>query len=79
MAHSMKYCNQNVLVYLREALLSRTNQFFDIYRGFFSGLHLAVGRHHRRRIPRYPQGLQLGRVKVFLADHVIFLPALLLM
>ena len=40
------------------------------YRDFFSGLHLAVGRHQRRRSPRYPHGLQLGRVKVFLADHM---------
>ena len=40
-----------------------------MYRRFFSCLHLAVGRHHRRRTPRYPHGLQLGRVKVFLADH----------
>ena len=28
-------------------------QFFDICRGFFSDLHLAVGRYHRRRISRY--------------------------
>ena len=45
-------------------------QFFDKYRGFFSCLHLAVGRHQLRRIPRCPRGLQLGRVEVFLADHM---------
>ena len=44
-------------------------QCFDIYRGLFSCLHLAVGRHHRRRILRYPHGLQFSRVKVSLADH----------
>ena len=45
-------------------------QFFDIFSGFFSGLHLAVGRHRRRRVPRYPHGLQFSRVKVFLTDLV---------
>ena len=45
-------------------------QFFDIYRGFFSCLHLAVGRHHRRRTSRCPHGVQFGRVKVSLADHM---------
>ena len=45
-------------------------QFFDKYRGFFSCLHLAVGRHQLRRIPRCPRGLQLGRVEVCLADHM---------
>ena len=40
------------------------------HRGFFSCLHLAVGRHHRRRTPRCPHGLQLRKVKVFLADHM---------
>ena len=45
-------------------------QVFDIYLGVFSCLHLAVGRHHRRRIPRHPHGLQLGRVKVFIAHHM---------
>ena len=44
-------------------------QFFDIFRGFFSGLHLADGRHHRRRTPRCPHGLQLSRVKVSFTDH----------
>ena len=33
-------------------------QFFDTYRGFFSCLHLAVGRHHRRRTSRCPHDLQ---------------------
>ena len=32
-------------------------KFSDKYRGFFSCLHLAVGRHHRRRILRNPHGL----------------------
>ena len=41
-----------------------------MYRGFFFCLHLAVGRHHRRRILRCLQGLQLGSVKVFLAHHM---------
>ena len=45
-------------------------QLFDIYCRFFSCLHLAVGRHHRRRTSWCPHGLQLSRVKVFLADHV---------
>ena len=45
-------------------------QIFDVYRRFFSGLHLAVGRHHRRRTSRCPHGLQLSRVKVLLADHM---------
>ena len=45
-------------------------QLLDIYRRLFSGLRLAVGRHHRRRIPRHSYGFQLGRVKVFLTDHV---------
>ena len=45
-------------------------QLLDIHRRFFSGLHLAVGRHHRRRIPRY--GLQLSRVEVFLNDQYAY-------
>ena len=45
-------------------------QFFDIHRGFFSCLHLAVGRHHRRRILGIPHDLQIGRVKVSLAHHM---------
>ena len=45
-------------------------QLLDKPRRFFSGLHLAVGRHHRRRTPRCPHGLQLSRVKIFLADYV---------
>ena len=45
-------------------------QSFQIFSGLFFGSHLAVGRHHRRRIPRYPHGLHLDRVKVFLADHM---------
>ena len=39
-------------------------QFFDMFRGFFSCLHLAVGRHHRRRTSRCPHGLQLSRVSL---------------
>ena len=63
-------------------------QFFDKSRGFFSCLHLAVGHHQRRKIPRCSRGLQLSRVEVFLADHMhtswilpqsLFPPALLLM
>ena len=45
-------------------------EFFDVYSGFFVCSHLAVGRHHRRRISRYPHGLQLSRVKVLLTDHM---------
>ena len=43
-------------------------QFFDVHRLFFSCL--AVGRHHRRRTPWCPHGLQLSRVKVLLTDHM---------
>ena len=32
--------------------------------------YLLSCQNHRRRIPRYPHGLQLGRVKFFLADHM---------
>ena len=32
--------------------------------------HLAVGHHHRRRTSRCPHGLQFGKVKVSLADHM---------
>ena len=39
-------------------------------RGSFSGLHLVVGRHHRRRSSRFPHGLQLSRDKVLLADQM---------
>ena len=53
--------------FLQETQLSRISQ---LYRGFFSGLHLAVGRHHRRRTPRCPHGLQLSRVKVSFTDHM---------
>ena len=45
-------------------------QLFDTYRRFSICSHLAVGRHHRRRILRNPHGLQFGRVKFFLADHM---------
>ena len=45
-------------------------QFFDIRYGFFSCLHLAVGRHHHRRTAPCPHGLHLSRVKVSLADHM---------
>ena len=45
-------------------------QLFDIYRRFFSCLHLAVGLHHRRRTSWCPHDLQLSRVKVFLTDHI---------
>ena len=45
-------------------------QIFDIYCGFFSCQHLAVGRHHRRRTPQCPRGLSFGRIKVFLADQM---------
>ena len=38
-------------------------QFFDMYRCFFSCLHLAVGHHHRRRT-------HVSRAKVSLADHM---------
>ena len=48
---------------------SRISPIF-IHRRFFSCLHVAVGRHHRRRIPRHPRGLQLSRVQVSLADHM---------
>ena len=41
-----------------------------MYHRFFSCLHLAVGRHHRRRTSRCPHGLQISRVKVFLTDHM---------
>ena len=45
-------------------------QVFDIFCRFFSCLHLAVGRHHRRWTPRCPHGLHLRRVKFSLAYHV---------
>ena len=35
----------------RSITLTSKVQFFDIFRGFFSGLRLAVGRHYRRRTP----------------------------
>ena len=41
-----------------------------MHRGVFSWLHLAVGRHHRRKTFRCPHGLQLSRSKVSLADHM---------
>ena len=45
-------------------------QSFDIFRRFIICSHLAVGSHHRRRIPRYPHGLQLDRVNVIPTDHM---------
>ena len=39
-----------------------------------SCLHLAVGRHHRRRNSRCPHGLQFGRVKVSFTDPCILAP-----
>ena len=44
---------------------------FDIYRRFFSRLHLAVGHHHRRRTPRCPHRLQPSRVKVLLTICIL--------
>ena len=47
-------------------------QFFDIWSRFSSCLHLAVGRHHRRRTSRCRHGLKLSNVKVSLADQLSF-------
>ena len=41
-----------------------------MYSGFFSCLQLTVWRHHLRWFLRYPHGLQFGRTKVSLADHI---------
>ena len=45
-------------------------RFFDMDCCLFFCWHLVIGCHHRRRNFRYPHGLQFGRVKVSLADHM---------
>ena len=53
---------QNCGSFFKKHNFDKQVQLFDIHCRFFSCLHLAVGRHHRRRIRRCPHGLQLSRV-----------------
>ena len=79
----MWFSTAGPLVSIPMILASRISPILDIYCCFFSRLDLAVGRHHRRRTPRCPHGLQLSRVKVYAYSlrnppQTLFPPALLL-
>ena len=50
-------------------LTNKSNCLTNTVATFFCQ-HFAVGRHHRRRTPRFHHGLQLSRAKVFLTDHM---------
>ena len=68
--HDPHRVSPNCGSFIKKLNFDKQVQLFDIYCRFFSCLHLAVGRHHRRRTSRCPHGLQLSRVKVSLTDHM---------
>ena len=49
-------------------------QLLDVYRDFFSCLHLAVGSHHGRGTPRYPNVSNSAELRLFLLTICILGP-----